>query len=216
MNNMNESELKSLWQDYDNKVSRIIEINMKHLRSTQTEKAESRIRSFVRGHVAAMLVGIAWIAFLTFLVVQVGMINFFTVSAGAIVVFNVFAVLAYLRHIGILTELDLSQSVTQAQQTLARVQTSYGLVGRILILQTPFYCTWWYTDELLRSGGALFWGIQFILVGVFVGLSVYLFVKLSPRSQSQKWVRWADKYLGSEKIQKASAFLSEIDEYRKE
>jgi hypothetical protein len=96
------------------------------------------------------------------------------------------------------------------------VRTSDNLVGRILILQTPLYCTWWYTEELVKNGGLLFWVAQFIIVGLLTSAAVFFFVKLSPNNQSKKWLKWTDKYFGGEKLTKAAEFLQEIEAYKKE
>ena len=47
---MNESELRSIWQSQDKKIEKLLQINKQHLFAIQSEKAESKIRSFKRSH----------------------------------------------------------------------------------------------------------------------------------------------------------------------
>jgi hypothetical protein len=213
---MNESELKSLWQSNDKKINQILEINKQQLYALQTEKAESKIRSFIKGHTAAMALGIVWIAFLTFLVYHSLDKVYFSLSVGLLIVFNVFAVVAYIRHIAILSSVSIAESITGTQRKIALVRTSDNLVGRILLLQTPLYCTWWYTEDLVKNGGVFFWTVNAMIVGLFTAASIFLFIKLSPNNQSAKWLRWTNKYFGSAKLAKASEFLQEIEEFKKE
>jgi hypothetical protein len=213
---MNEAELKSIWQSYDKKIDQILEINKQQLYALQTEKAESKIRSFVKGHTAAMLLGIVWIIFLSFLVYHSLDKFYFSLSVGLLIVFNIFAVIAYIRHIAILTSVNIEESITETQRKISLVRTSDNLVGRILLLQTPLYCTWWYTEDLVQNGGVFFWTVNAIIVGLFTAASIFLFIKLSPNNQSTKWQRWTNKYFGSEKLAKASEFLQEIEEFKKE
>jgi hypothetical protein len=213
---MNESELKNIWQAYDKKIEKILEINKQQLYALRAEKAESKIRSFVKGHTAVMVLGIVWVVFLSFLVYHSLDKLYFSVSVGLLVVFNVFAVIAYIRHIVILTSVSIEESITEAQRKIALVRTSDNLVGRILLLQTPLYCTWWYTEDLVQNGGVFFWTAQFVIVGLFTAAAIFLFIKLSPGNQSSKWIKWTDRYFGSEKLAKASEFLHEIEEFKKE
>ncbi len=213
---MNEMDLKSAWQSYDKKLDRLLEVNFQQLKEIQSIKAESKINSFKKGHVIVMLLGVAWIWFLSFLVYHTWTNLYFTISVGLIILFNVFAVALYLRHIVILSSINIAQSITETQRKLARVYTSYVQVGRILLLQTPLYCTWWYTNDLVQHGGPVFWTIQILVVTLLTGLAIYMFLKLSLKSKDSNWVKRTDKLFGTEKLQKAIEFLNEIEEFKKE
>jgi hypothetical protein len=209
---MNEAELKSIWQSYDSKINKVLAINKQQLFELQSQKADLKIRSFQRSHILVMLLGVLWSAFLAFLVFHSLDKIYLTVSLSILLLFNVFAVLLYLRHIVILGQITGTDSIAETQARLASVYHSYTNSGRILLLQTPFYCTWWYTADLIQSGGILFWTIQFLVVGLFTGLSIFLFRKLSPSNPSEKWKKISDKYFGAEKLRKAMDFLKEIEE----
>lgn len=213
---MNESELKMIWQSHDKKIEKLLEINKQQLYALQTEKAESNIRSFVRGHTVVMILGIVWIIFLAFLFYHSLDKFYFSLSIGLLVVFNIFAVIAYFRHIAILNSVSIAESITETQRKIAMVKTSDNLVGRILLLQTPLYCTWWYTEDLVQNGGVLFWIINATVVILLTVVAIFLFIKLSPQNKSNKWKQWTDKYFGSEKLTKATQFLQEIEEFKKE
>lgn len=213
---MNELDLKNAWQSYGRKLDRLLEVNFQQLKDIQSIKAESKINSFKRSHIIVMLLGVAWVGFLGFLVYHTNGNPYFSLSVGFIILFNVFAVLLYLRHIIILSSINIAESITETQRRLVKVYTSYVQVGRVLLLQTPLYCTWWYTDELVQHGGPVFWTIQAVIVSVFTGLAIYLFRKLSLKNKSGNWVKRTDKFFGAEKIQNAIAFLDEIEEFKKE
>ena len=213
---MNEEELKRIWHGNDQRIDAMLQINKEKLYAVQTKKAESKIRSFKRNHVAVALFGVVWILFLGFLLYHAHTNIFFTVSLSMILLFNVFAVALYFRHILMLNAIDITGSVTVTQTKLIEVQDSYSQVGRVLLLQTPFYCTWWYSEELVRSGGALFWIINLTILSLLTALSVYLFVRLSNKNKSDNWVKRIDRMFGAEKLQQASLFLQEIEDYKKE
>lgn len=214
---MNESELKKLWKSYDQKIDKMIAINKDLLNILQKENAQTKVESFIRTHFLVMILGIVWIAFLSFLLYHTIFVNiYFAVSVGFIISFNVFAVLLYLRHIIILREIDISESVTETQRKIASVYTSYTQSGRILLLQAPFFCTFWYTEELVQNAGFGFWLIQFLVVSFFTLGSIYLFRKLSIHNPSEKWKRINQTYFGAKKLQRALESLKEIDDFIKE
>jgi len=213
---MHEQELKSIWQSYDKKIEKILQINKQQLHAIQTGKAESKIQSFKRNHVIVMVLGIVWVIFLGFLLYHTPDNIYFTVSIGLIMLFNIFAVALYLRHIIILNQINIAESITEAQRKLALVHTSYSQVGRVLLLQTPLYCTFYYSDALIEHGGTLFWSIQAVVVPSLTAFSIYLFSKLSHQNPSDNWVKRSDKFFGSEKLHRAMSFLQEIEDYKKE
>ena len=204
---MNEIELKNIWRSYDQKIDKILTINKQQLHQLQKEKADSKIQSFIRNHVRVMLLGLLWIFMLIFLAVNTLDNTYFVVSLSGIILFNIFAVLIYLRHIIILGSIDIAESINQTQQKLAKVYTSFTNSGRVLLLQAPFFCTWWYTEELVQNGGTLFWIVQLIIVVGLTIFSIYLYRKLSPNNTSNKWRNWSNKYFGAEKLQKAMDYL---------
>ncbi|MDO9256016.1 MAG: hypothetical protein Q7U54_10925 [Bacteroidales bacterium] len=213
---MNELDLKNAWQSYDRKLDRLLEVNFQQLKDIQSIKAESKINSFKKSHIFVMLLGVAWVWLLGFLVYHTKDNPYFTISVGVIMLFNVFAVVLYFRHIIILSSINIAESIIETQRKLTLVYTSYVQVGRVLLLQTPLYCTWWYTEELVQHGGFIFWTIQAVIVTSFTAIAIYLFRKLSLKSKSGNWVKRTDKFFGAEKLQKAIAFLDEIEEFKKE
>lgn len=208
---MDEQEIKKLWQSASEKWEESLIISKQLLREVQSEKAYSKIRSFKKNHIIVMLLGVLWIAFLTFLVYHTLDNIYFVVSVSIIICFNIFAVALYLKHVIILSSIDITESISQTQRKLVRVYTSYVQSGRILLLQAPFFCTFWYREELVQNAGPVFWIVQLIVVSFFTILSIYLFRKLSIHNPSNKWQKISNQVFGAQKLQKAMDFLKEIE-----
>jgi hypothetical protein len=213
---MNDIELKNIWQTYDRKLNHLLEVNFQQLKTIKGDKAESKIRSFIHGHMVGVVLGIIWILFLGFLVFHMLDNIYFTLSVSLIILFNIFAVAAYIRHVNILQQINIGESIMETQRKLALVITSDKQVARILILQTPFYCTFYYSDQLVHQAGPLFWTIQLIVVTLLTTLAVYGYIKLSPASKPTASGKFINTLFGTPKLQKASAFLNEIEEFKKE
>ncbi len=208
---MEETDVKKLWQLYDNKLEKSLTLNHKIIREIQSQKAENSINSFRKTQVLGILAGILWIVFLGFLVLNSLDKIYFAISAGAILLFNVYAVVAYIWTVVIINGINIAGNITETQQKLTLLQNSFTKIGRVLILQAPFYCTFWYTDELVAHGGTTFWLIQLLVVSFFTGISIYLYRQLTPENNHKKWVR----AIGDSKLRKAIEFLNEIEEFKK-
>lgn len=212
---MEELDLKQLWQAYDVKLEQSLQLNYRIIREMQAQKAEAGINSFKRNQVIGVVAGILWIMFLVFLTLH-GLSNiYFATSVGLLALFNIFAVAAYIRHLALLSAIDLTDSITQSQQKLVAIQTSLNNVGRILVLQTPLYCTFYYSDYLVAHAGPLFWGIQFVVVTFFTVASIYLFKTLTYKNIRKRWVRLFIESFGGKELSKAMEFLNGIEEYKK-
>lgn len=212
---MEEAAIKQLWHEYDQKLEKNLQLNYKIIRELQTQKAEDRISSFRRNQIFGVVGGIIWILILVFLVVNTLHNIYFVISVGLIALFNVFAVAAYIRHLAILDEMNITDSVTAAQKKLATIQASLNNVGRILVLQAPLYCTFWYNQDLVDHGGTTFWLINLSIVAIFVAGSVYLFKTLTYKNIHRKWVRSFMEGFGGKKLSAAMEFLNDIEEYQK-
>lgn len=212
---MEEAAIKQLWHEYDQKLEKNLQLNYKIIRELQTQKAEDRISSFRRNQIFGVVGGIIWILVLVFLVVNTLHNMYFVISVGLIALFNVFAVATYIKHLAILGQVDITDSVTSAQKKLATIQASLNNVGRILVLQAPLYCTFWYNQDLVDHGGTTFWLINLSIVAVFVAASLYLFRTLTHKNIHRKWVRNFMESFGGKKLSAAMEFLNDIEEYQK-
>ncbi|SDE20217.1 hypothetical protein SAMN05216464_104324 [Mucilaginibacter pineti] len=213
---MEELAIKQLWHKYDLKLEKSLQLNQKIIRELQTQKAENNLGAFRRNQVVGVVIGLLWIIFLVFLVFHALNNIYFVISVGLIALFNIFAVAAYIRHLALLDQVNITDSITGAQQKLATIQTSLNNVGRILVLQAPLYCTFWYNQQLVDHGGATFWLINLTIVGFFVAVSIYLFNKLTYKNIHIKWVKAFIESFGGKKLIKAMEFLKDIEEYKME
>lgn len=213
---MEELDIKQLWHAYDVKLEKSLQLNYKIIRDMQAQKAENNLGAFRRNQVFGVVCGILWILFLVFLVLHALSNLYFVVSVGFIAFFNVFAVVAYIRHLALLDKINVTDGVTQAQETLASIQSSLNNVGRIMVLQAPFYCTFWYSRELVANGGAIFWIINLSVVTLFVFASVYLFRKLTYKNIHIRWVKAFVESFGGKNLSKAMEFLAEVKDYKRE
>ncbi|MGN6531286.1 MAG: hypothetical protein ACTHK0_06005, partial [Ginsengibacter sp.] len=109
--------------------------------------------------IVAVILGIVWILFLGYLVYDSMQMTkiFFVISAAAILIFTLVAIGVYLHHIYLISKINNSENVLKTQETISRLQLSTLQITRILFLQAPFYCTFWWNMEMIKGSPLSFW-----------------------------------------------------------
>ena len=222
---MEDIELRNIWQSYDRKLeeSRILNmqswvLNFKCFEALQRQKAKSKLNALAAFKSGAVILGIIWILFLGVLVYGVQLTNmYFSFSVSVIILHNVFAIAVYIKHIIIIKRINYSESITDTQRKLSRLQFSTINSTRILFLQTPFYATWWWNSSILDFNSVSFWAITFPVTLFLVLAAIWLFRNISLKNMHKKWLRNL-MMAGPEYkyILKARDFIDEIEEFKNE
>lgn len=213
---MEDQSLKEMWKAYEQKLEKSLAINLQIVRSLQVERAESNLRSFQRSQVIGVLLGIASVLFLGFLIYVLQDNLFFSLSAGMILLFNVVAIGTYIRNAAIVDQINISENIAKTQAKLANVESTMTQVGRLMILQTPFFCTFFLSDQLVVHGGAIFWTVEITVTSFFIFLSVWAYRSLTYQNIDKKWVRIVLDGFGAKSVRRAMEFLKELEEFKKE
>lgn len=212
---MEDNTLKALWKAQDEKLDRTMKLNLFMLDSMQKQKAASKLNGLARLKLVAVILGILWSLFLGILVYGNQLQNiYFTVSVGMIMLITIAAIAAYIKHIVLIKQLDYSQSITKTQKKLARLQAS-TFSNRFIILQTPFYTTWFWSSQMIESSGVKFWLIAMPITLLFTLLTIWLYKNLTPLNMHKKWVSYLLKNDPEQvPVIQAQKFLNEIEEFK--
>ena len=211
---MEDITLKNLWKAQDEKLDRTMKLNLFILDSMQKQKAQSKLNGLARLKLVAVILGIIWSLFLGILIYGNQLQNiFFTISVGMIMIITIAAIAIYIKHIVLIKELDYSQSITNTQKKLAKLQAS-TFSSRFILLQTPFYTTWFWSTEMIESSGIKFWLIAVPITMLFTLLTVWLYKNLTPLNMHKKWVSFLVKNDPEHiPVIQAQKFLNEIKEF---
>ena len=213
---MEDITLKNLWKAQDEKLEKTLKLNLYLLESLQKQKAESKLNSLARFKGWAVVLGVIWVLFLGLLIYGNQLQNiYFTVSVSMIMLFNIAAVAIYIKHIALIRQLDYSQSITATQNKLSVLQAStFNL--RFLLLQTPFYTTWFWSNGMINDMGMRFWFISLPITLLFTVLAIWLFKNLTLENMHKKWVRsLINSTPEHTSVFKAIDFLNELEEFKK-
>lgn len=222
---MDDQALKHLWKSYEHQLEQAKTLNLQSWvlnidtkESIQLMKAKSKLNRLAQFKAWMVFAGIIWIAFLFFLVVNSLKWQhiFFVVSTSMIVLFNILAVVVYLRHISLIRKIDQSESLVYAQEKTARLQASSLWVVRILFLQAPFYSTWFYQWDQITAPDPRFWFISLPITLLLAAASIWLYRNINSSNIHKKWFRVM--FAGPEwkPITSALQYMKEIEDFKKE
>ncbi len=221
---MEDLELKKLLASYNQNLeeAKVLNLqswflNVKCFEDLQKQKAKSKLNSLIVFKLLAIGLGILWILFLGnlfYFSLHTSKI-FFTVSVGIILIVNLVAIIVYVNHIVEINKINNSESVIKAQERIVRLKLSTVNITRILFLQTPFYCTFWWSNSMIINYPLRFWLISFPIALLFAAASVWLYKNISLKNVNKKWFKVLFNSPDWKSLIKANGFLQEIETFKK-
>ncbi|HVM90219.1 MAG TPA: hypothetical protein VMT76_18665 [Puia sp.] len=222
---MEDMELKNIWKEYDRRIeeSKILNmqswaLNIKTYEYLQTQKAKSGLNALSGFKKWMIFAGILFIAFLVLLIIKSLKFQniYFIGSLSSIVIFNILAIIFYLRHIVLIHEIDNTESLVEVQEKIVKLQTSTLRITKILFLQTPFYSTFFWSRAMITGNPTAFFFIAVPVTLFFAALSIWLYRNINYHNAGKRWFRILFSSKEWTSIIKAVNFLKEIEEFKKE
>ncbi len=213
---MENIEIINLWKQYDEKLEKSISLNRQIIADLQQQKAKNVLKPAKNIKLFAVIAGIIYVAFLAFLVFNSLSFEhiFFVASLSISIVITLIAIGYYIYHIKLINEIDNSESVVHIQEKLAALQASTLNVVRILLLQLPFYSTWYINFEWIKESPNMFYFIHVPIVLLFAMASIWLFNNIDVKNMDKKWFRFL--FQGTEwlAVVRSGQFLKEIESFK--
>ena len=222
---MESMELDNLLQQYQQALNKAQllnmqswQLNLKCFENQQGQKARSSLKPVIGIKLFALLLGVLWVGFLGVLVFAVGWKNpYFSISLSMVILFTILAMAAYTWHLTILLSIKYEDNVLDTQAKIAKLKLSTIQMLRIVILQLPFHCTWFWSPGWVNSYDIKFWLISFPIFLAFTALTIWLFMQIKPANANKPWLK---KFLSLgieyKNLEMADAMLEEINEFKKD
>lgn len=222
---MDDMELQQLWEASNSRLEEARLLNMQSWalqlqtkEAMQLYKAKSKLNRLIKVKQWAIALGVLWVAFLCYLIfVRISWQGiFFNISAGAIALITTIAIGTYIKHIEFIRKVDNSESIVEAQQTLAELQASSIRIVGIVWLQLPFYCTFYLSPALLQKAGITFAFVHTCIVVVFALAAVWFYRNTDIKNRHKKWFKFFFRGLEFTSVSKAMAYLDEVEEWKED
>ncbi|MCE1199995.1 MAG: hypothetical protein LWW85_13580 [Marinilabiliales bacterium] len=219
---MNDLELIKLWQ-----VSQVsLEDNMKFNRQSIEEITHLKVHGILGSMKPfkkfALLIGFLWVSIGVSLLSPIYLNSyseankFFLFSASIQVGLTALALLVYLYQRITIYQVDLTEPILRTQKKLARLQATTLWTARILVLQLPFWTTFWWNDTLLNQWGMWQWAITLVVTLASIGLALWLFFHLTYENRNKQWFQLIFSSKEWEPLMKSIALLEQLEAYPKQ
>lgn len=221
---MEDAQLKNILESYNQKLEQAQILNMQSwvlnlqcFETLQKDKAQKKLKSLIIFKLFAVVLGILWVIFLGYIFyfsLRTASI-FFIVSCGAVILFTAIAIVVYMHHINLISKINNSESVIKAQEMITKMKLSTISISRILFLQAPFYCTFWWTTNMIVDSPLSFWLISFPVALLFALASIWLYRNISIENINKKWFKILFNSPEWNSLINANSFLEEINSFKK-
>lgn len=219
---MENIELISIWKEQNAKIEKVMAINQVLLRETINNKVKTTLQSLIRLKTAGIIAFVFYLLVLAYLLFYAfsnysSAWNYFIVSFSVIALVNVKGFADYIKHLVWTNSINYNGSIMEIQQQLTRLQLSIINHSRFMILQLPFWTTFylsnlWFPQEV-GLGYVLF---QILITSSFVFITWWLYKQHKPESLNKKWFRNMIAGSGGKSVEKALEFYKEMEEFEKE
>ena len=209
---MEDTEILNLWKSYDKKLEHSLMINRQNVEDITKMKIRSLLASMTPLKIFTVLTGIAWVAFVDILVVNLFHVAspFFLISAGFQSLLTTLAIGIYLYQLIVIQRWDVDEPILATQQNIVRLKLSTLWIDRILFLQLPAWTTFYWNKNMLTNGSAIF--IQLIISGIFTFAAIWLFFNIKYENRDKKWLRFIFSGQEWNSLIKAMQLLKENEE----
>jgi hypothetical protein len=214
---MEPQELKNAWKACDKSLEKLWSLNLRCIEMVQTQKAKSKLNALVFLKSVAVVLGILYVLFLGVLVYGNQLKNvYFTISIGMIMLITIISIVVYIKHIVLIRQINYSENIVDMQKKLAELQTSSINIARLIWLQLPFWCTWFWSSKWIVNNTLNFFSTVFPIALFFAFVAVWLFKNISLKNSNKKWFRILFSSAEWKSVTKAIAFINEIEEFKKD
>jgi lysylphosphatidylglycerol synthetase-like protein (DUF2156 family) len=217
---MEETNFVLLWKEQYEKIDQSLAINKQLLKEVISQKAESALQSLIRFKRRGIIAAVIYLLLLGIVLFYAisnysSAANYFIISIGAIFLINVKALYDYIKHLIWTNNIDYNGSVTEIQGKLTQLQLSILQHSRFMVLQFPFWTTFYLSDKWFPY--SISWDyiiFQFILTASFTYLAYWLYKNQTLKNANKKWCKTLIEGSGGKSVMKAIAFYKEIEEFK--
>lgn len=217
---MEDQDIINLWKLQDARLEHSLAISAHLLHQVKAQKTQITLRRLTafktRGVVAAVIYLILLGTVIGYAVGHYSAAaNYFIVSMGAIFAINVKALADYIKHLVWINYIDYDGSVVAIQQRLTNLQLSIINHNRIMVLQLPFWSTFFLSSTWFPGNTPWQWGIiQLCVTGLLTWLAIWLYINQVPANSDKKWFKVLFNGSGGKAVVRAMQYYDEIEEFK--
>ena len=192
---MNDTDLKYLWQTGNEQIA----ISQKSDKTSLDKLTKRNVSHFLSSmkpiKIFTLLAGLLWVLGIGYVLIKLT-INaydqvslYFLYSAYFQVMLTAMAVILYIIQLSTLYSIDFNKPVVILQKTLINLKASTLNVTKILILQLPFWTTFYWNESMFKNGTLPLFILQGAVTISFTCLAIWLFFNLKYENADKWWFK---------------------------
>lgn len=192
---MNDTDLKYLWQTGNDQMA----ISQKSDKTSLDKLTKKNVSHFLSSmkpiKLFTLLVGLLWVFSISYVLIKLTInaydqvSHYFLYSAYFQVALTAMAVIIYIIQLSTLYSIDFNKPIVILQKTLIKLKTSTLNVTRILILQLPFWTTFYLNESMFKNGTLPLFILQGAVTISFTCLAIWLFFNLKFENADKWWFK---------------------------
>ena len=192
---MNDTDLKYLWQTGNEQIA----ISQKSDKTSLDKLTKRNVSHFLSSmkpiKIFTLLAGLLWVLGIGYVLIKLTIIAYdqvspyFLYSAFIQVMLTAMAVILYIIQLSTLYSIDFNKPVVILQKTLINLKASTLNVTKILILQLPFWTTFYWNESMFKNGTLPLFILQGAVTISFTCLAIWLFFHLKYENADKWWFK---------------------------
>jgi hypothetical protein len=193
---MNELEMKMLWQQSQQKIEALTQVNRRAEEDITKLKVNSLLGTMKPVKIFAIVAGMLWVfivgGFIASLFINhyAASSPFFLYAALIQVLLTALAIGIYIYQLHLINAIDFSEPVLLIQERLSKLITSTLNVTRILFLQLPLWTMFFWNDGMFVKANGAWWILNILLLIAATILSIWLFINIQIENKDKRWFKW--------------------------
>jgi len=222
---MDDNELKNIWKEYDRRLeeARVLNLqswalNIRCFEALQQQKMKSKLGRLALFKIIVIIWGLPWVLLVGYIFIRSltwpVMFISICISAGALFFFYLYSIVAYIRHLVLIRQINNSDNIIDTQLKLAMLQSTTLRTVGILFLQMPFYTTFLYSVGWVQGWGIWFWLTSVPFTLLFAFGAIWLYRNITPKNTGKKWFRFLFNGPEWNYVVQSMGFIKEIEEFK--
>ena len=226
---MEDSELKKLWQSYDQKLEEAKLLNMQswalNLQSfemMQSHKAKSRLASLRWLRIIEMIIHIVTLFYLGSFLFKHFFEPWFAIAAVVLMLFFIVAFSNCIKQLVIIMQIKYSENILDIQQKLTLLQSHITDYIRLTFLCMPTYLAYptigfkaLYGIDIITAFSRNWLISQIIFSLLLIPVCAWLYRQISYKNIHKKWVKYTIEKSAGSSVSEAMQFIREIEDFKK-
>jgi hypothetical protein len=192
---MNDKDLKYLWKTGNEQIAIGQTSDKTNLDNLTKRNVTYFLSSMKPIKIFTLFVGMLWVFGLGYVLIKLT-INayeqvspYFLYSAYFQLMLTAIAVILYIFQLSTLYRIDFDKPVIILQKTLINLKVSTLNITRILILQLPFWTTFYWNESMFKNGTLALFIFQGTVTLSFTYLAIWLFFNLTFENADKWWFK---------------------------